>query len=102
MAPAPLGLVIRLLYVTGMRLLEGLRLRVKDVDLSQRQITVRDGKGGKDRVTVLPDSLAEPLRRQLEARRKVFDEDAAQGRQGVWLPDALARKYPGAPYERGW
>jgi integron integrase len=98
----PLALVVRLYYGTGMRLMEGVRLRVKDLDLERRQITVRDGKGGKDRVTVLPDMLLEPLQRQLALRKALFDTDLAQGRADVWLPDALARKYPNAPREWGW
>lgn len=72
-------LVVRLLYGTGMRLLEGLRLRVKDVNLEQRQITVRAGKGNKDRVTVLPDALIQPLREQLAQRRSIFESDLASG-----------------------
>ncbi len=96
------GLVIQLLYGAGMRLMEGLRLRVKDVDFAGRQIVVRDGKGGKDRVTMLPDKLIEPLRAHLARRREVFDEDRAAGRAEVWLPDALAVKYPNAPRDWGW
>jgi integron integrase len=96
------GLVVRLLYGTGMRVMEGLRLRVKDVEFDRRQITVRDGKGGKDRVTVLPAQLEEPLRAQVAMRRSVFDRDRAAGKASVWLPDALARKYPNAPVEWGW
>ena len=98
----PLELLVRLYYGTGMRLMEGVRLRVKDVDLERRQITVRDGKGGKDRVTVLPESLLEPLARRLDLRRALFQADIAQGQAEVWLPDALARKYPNAPREWGW
>ncbi len=96
------GLIARLLYGTGMRLMEGIRLRVKDADLSMRQIVVRDGKGAKDRVTVLPDSLVEPLRAQLAVRRVVFDRDCAENRADVYLPHALAKKYPSAPREWGW
>jgi integron integrase len=96
------GLIARLLYGTGMRLMEGVRLRVKDLELDRRQILVRDGKGGKDRVTVLPDLLIEPLRAQLAVRRTVFDRDQEKGRESVWLPDALERKYPNAPREWGW
>jgi integron integrase len=99
---APASLVAHLLYGTGMRLLEALRLRVKDVDFAQRVLTVREGKGGKDRVTMLPDRLAEALRHHLESRRRLFDEDLAAGSAEVWLPDALARKYPNAPKEWGW
>ena len=96
------ALMLRLLYGTGMRLMECARLRVKDVDFSMRQITVRDGKGGKDRVTMLPDVLAEPLRAQLAAAKALHEADLAQGLGSVWLPDALARKYPAAPKAWGW
>lgn len=96
------ALVVRLLYGTGMRLLEALRLRVKDVDLARREIVIRDGKGGKDRVTMLPERLVEPLRARLLDRRQVFEADLAQGRVDVWLPDALAVKYPKAAREWGW
>lgn len=96
------SLIARLLYGTGMRLMEGVRLRVKDVELSPRQITVRDGKGGKDRVTVLPDKLVEPLRAHLQARRKLYDADRMAGRAQVWMPDALDRKYPNAGSEWAW
>lgn len=96
------ALLVRLLYGTGMRLTEGLRLRVKDVDFDRRQITVRQGKGGKDRMTMLPDSLIESLRAQMVERRQIFEQDTADGRASVWLPDALAVKYPNAPVEWGW
>ena len=96
------GLVVRLLYGTGMRLMEALRLRVKDVELERRQITVREGKGGKDRVTVLPGQLVEALQAQLALRRTVFARDVAAGKSSVWLPDALSRKYPDAATEWGW
>ncbi|MDD2761016.1 MAG: integron integrase [Methylomonas sp.] len=101
-APEPICLIIRLLYGTGMRLMEAVRLRVKDVELSRREIVVRDGKGGKDRVTMLPDSLREPMRAQLAARKAWYDEDLRLGKVDVWLPDALAKKYPNAPREWGW
>jgi len=97
-----MSLIVRLLYGTGMRLMEGVRLRVKDVELSRGQILVRDGKGGKDRVTVLPASLISPLKQHLVLRREVFERDAAAGRQSVWMPDALAVKYPNAAREWGW
>jgi integron integrase len=96
------GLVVRLLYGTGMRLMEGLRLRVKDVELSRREIVVRDGKGAKDRVTMLPERLLEPLKAQLAVRRIIFDRDCDTGRVDVYLPHALARKYPSAPAEWAW
>lgn len=96
------ALVVRLLYGTGMRVMEGVRLRVKDVDLAQRQIVVRDGKGAKDRVTMLPTALVEPLRAQMAVRRTVFERDRTANRAEVWLPDALARKYPNAAREWSW
>lgn len=96
------GLVVRLLYGTGMRLLECLRLRVKDVELSRREILVRDGKGGKDRVTVLPGQLVAALAAQITRARSVHAADLAAGRGEVWLPDALAVKYPQAGYHFGW
>ncbi len=96
------GLMVRLLYGTGMRLMEGVRLRVKDVDLESRAVTVREGKGNKDRVTVLPQSLVEPLREQLARRRAIFGADVAAGRAEVYLPDALAKKYPKAPTQWAW
>ncbi|THF60812.1 integron integrase [Pseudothauera rhizosphaerae] len=95
-------LVIRLLYGTGMRLLEGLRLRVKDVDFAQGQIMVRDGKGGKDRVTVLPARLVEPLRAQAAQVEAQHRADLLAGRGEVWLPHALAAKYPAAAKSPGW
>ena len=97
-----LGLITRLLYGTGMRLLEGLRLRVKDVDFDMRSVCIRDGKGGKDRVTMLPLVLIEPLRAHLTKVKAIHDEDLLSGFGSVWLPDALAVKYPNAPKEWGW
>jgi len=96
------GLMLHLLYGSGMRLMECVRLRVKDVDFSLNQINVRDGKGGKDRVTVLPQSLIEPLRLQLAQVKALHDADLAAGMGTVWLPDALAVKYPNAPKSWGW
>lgn len=101
-APAPINLIIRLLYGTGMRLMEAVRLRVKDVELSRREIIIRDGKGGKDRVTMLPESLVELMRAQLALRRTWHEQDAASNKVDVWLPDALAVKYPNAGKEWGW
>jgi integron integrase len=95
-------LMVRLLYGTGMRLMECLRLRIKDVDFVQREILVRDGKGAKDRVTVLPGSLVEPLRQQLQRGRCLFDQDRAAARPGVYLPHALERKYPNAGATWAW
>lgn len=96
------GLVARLLYGTGMRLMEAVRLRVKDVDFTRSEIVVRQGKGGKDRVTMLPQSLKASLREQFRARRHLFDQDVQAGCASVWMPDALVIKYPNAAKEWGW
>jgi integron integrase len=96
------GLVIRLLYGTGMRLTEGLRLRVKDVDFSGRSIVVRGGKGDKDRVVPLPESLVPALQVRIQDRRRMHDVDLARGKADVYLPHALERKYPKAGKEFGW
>ena len=96
------GLVAALLYGTGMRLLEGLRLRVKDVEFERRELVVRHGKGGKDRVTVLPENLLAPLQRQLSRAKALHDADLAAGLGEVWLPDALAQKFPHAARAWGW
>jgi integron integrase len=100
--PADVSLLGRLLYGTGMRLMEGLRLRVKDVDFAHRAIVVREGKGGKDRVVMLPDSLSSALREQLAQSRTLWTADRAAGRPGVEMPDALARKYPRAAESWNW
>jgi integron integrase len=92
----------RLLYGTGMRLMEALRLRVRDVDFHYQQITVRNGKGNKDRVTVLPGSLLEPLKAHLLRVKALHDKDLAEGFGHVYLPFALTRKYPNADREWGW
>ncbi len=99
---APYGLVGRLLYGTGMRLLEGLRLRVKDVDFDRRAIVVREGKGFKDRVVMMPASLEQPLREQLQRAQAVWQSDRAAQVAGVHLPQALARKYPRAAESWSW
>ena len=96
------GLMARLLYGTGMRLMEVVRLRVKDVDFERLEIVVRDGKGGKDRVTMLPRKLATPLQEHLVWRRRLFEDDTAKGMAEVFLPDALERKYPNAGTSWGW
>jgi integron integrase len=95
-------LLASVLYGTGMRLMECLRLRVKDVDFARGDITVRDGKGGKDRRTILPRSLVEPLQLQIERVRVLHAADLGLGFGAVWLPYALARKYPNAAAEFGW
>ena len=91
-----------LLYGSGLRILECMRLRVKDVEFSRREIVVRDGKGQKDRVTMLPLRLAPALRDQMEHAREVHRGDLADGYGAVWLPYALARKSPGAARDWAW
>lgn len=95
-------LMASLLYGAGLRLRECLTLRVKDVDFGYRQLLVRDGKGGKDRVTILPRPVIEPLRAHLVRVRALHEQDMADGCGDVELPDAIARKYPRAPYDWGW
>ena len=95
-------LMASLLYGTGMRLMECVRLRVKDVSLARRQILVRDGKGSKDRITMLPSSLIEQLRVQMDEALRVHQRDVVNGGGETWLPHALARKYPNAAREPGW
>ncbi len=96
------ALMARLMYGTGMRLMECLRVRVADLDFGNGLIVVRDGKGGKDRVVPLPRRLVEPLGEHLERVRRLHEEDLTAGVGEVFLPDALARKYPKAPREWGW
>lgn len=95
-------LMAALLYGTGMRLMECMRLRVKDVDFARNEIVVRDGKGGKDRRVPLPQRLREALAAAVERARVLHVHDVAQGVGEVWLPHALARKYPNAGHELGW
>ena len=95
-------LLARLLYGTGMRLMEGLRLRVKEIDFARNEIIVRNGKGGKDRHTVLPRSLVEALHAEVERARVLHTQDLALGAGSVWMPFALARKYLKAEREFGW
>ncbi len=95
-------LIANLLYGSGLRLIEALRLRVKDLDFGYRQITVRDGKGGKDRFTVMPTKLIEPLQKQLETSKKLHELDLRHGLGRVEMPFALARKYPNAESEWIW
>jgi integron integrase len=97
-----LGLVVRLLYGTGMRLMEVVRLRVKDVDFTRREILVRDGKGAKDRVTMLPTTLTDRLAAHLRVVKAQHAADQEQGKGEVWLPNALAIKYPNAAREWAW
>jgi integron integrase len=95
-------LVAGLLYGSGLRLMEALRLRVKDVDISRRVLVVRNGKGAKDRVTVLPKSLVPAMQRQLDEVRDAHRAATSAGHAGVELPAALSRKYPRAHLELGW
>lgn len=100
--PADRRLVVTLLYGTGLRLLEALQMRVQDIDFESTQLTVRDGKGQKDRVTVLPQTLVRPLQEHLERVQAWHRQDLAEGYGRVWLPNALARKYPNANREWRW
>lgn len=95
-------LIVRLLYGTGMRLMEALRLRVKDVDFARGEIVIRSGKGDKDRLTMLPESLIDPLRKHLRIRQALFEDDLAKGQAEAYLPEALAVKYPNAAREWRW
>ncbi len=95
-------LMSELMYGSGPRRKEACRVRVKDVDLERRQVQICDGKGDQGRVTVLPERLVEPLRRQIERVRRLHEQDLAAGFGRVWLPPALRRKYPNAELELGW
>jgi integron integrase len=96
------GLIARLLYGSGMRVMEGVRLRVKDVDFQRRELIVREGKGNKDRVTMLPQSLIEPLKQHLLRVKTLHERDLEAGFGNVYLPFALERKYPAAGREWHW
>jgi len=96
------NLIASLLYGSGLRLLECLRLRVKDIDFSSKQITVKDGKGSKDRVTILPDSIIEKLKLNIKKVKIIHQEDLSDGYGSVYLPYALAKKYPNAPKKFAW
>ena len=98
----PCRLIASLLYGSGLRLLEGLRLRVQDLDLNRGEILVRDGKGAKDRVTMIPQSLHQGLKAQMDLARAVHRRDLASGAGAVSMPDALERKYPTAAREWPW
>jgi integron integrase len=95
-------LMAGLLYGSGLRLMECVRLRVKDLDLGYLRVTVRDGKGAKDRITMLPVNLAKPLQRHLQKIKSQHEEDLEAGFGSVFLPNAIARKYPGAAKEWAW
>jgi integron integrase len=96
------GLIGSILYGAGLRLMESLRLRIKDVDFTYGQIIVRDGKGAKDRVTILPESLKQSLEHHFKKVKLLHEEDLLAGYGEVYLPYALANKYPQAPKEWGW
>lgn len=96
------GLIAQLLYGTGMRLMEALRLRVKDIEFTRREIVIREGKGNKDRITVLPENLIDPLQAQLQKVRALHEKDLAAGLGRVLLPHALAIKYPQADTSWAW
>jgi integron integrase len=102
MIDAEVWLMAALLYGSGMRLMECMRLRVKDVDFERRQITVRNGKGGKDRQVPLPESVRDRLKTAIERVRILHAQDVSEGHGMVWLPNALARKYPKADLEFAW
>jgi integron integrase len=95
-------LIGRLMYGAGLRILEALRLRVKDVDFQRREVLVRDGKGFKDRVTVLPRGVIRPLRNHLKEVWTLHQQDLGDGFGAVWMPYALARKFPSAPRDWAW
>lgn len=95
-------LMATLLYGSGLRLMECVRLRVKDIDLAHLCIVVRDGKGAKDRVVTMADAVVPHLEEQLIRVRRLHERDVAAGYGSVWLPDALARKFSNAPRELGW
>lgn len=97
-----MGLIARLLYGTGMRLMEALRLRVKDIEFSRHEILIREGKGNKDRVTVLPENLIISLQTQLKKVQVLHEKDLAVDAGGVYLPYALAAKYPKADKSWAW
>jgi integron integrase len=95
-------LIVGLLYGSGLRLAESLSIRVKDVDLPRRELMVRNGKGGKDRVTVIPERMIEPLQEHLRALNAWFQRERRAGAPGVSMPGALKRKYPEAPVSWAW
>jgi integron integrase len=98
----PYGLMARLMYGAGLRLMESCRLRVKDLDLARGQLTVRQGKGDKDRYVMLPAATRAGLQRQIEWRKTLHDKDLARGFGRVEMPSALDRKFPNADHELGW
>jgi integron integrase len=95
-------LMASLMYGSGLRLMECLRLRVQDIDFARGEILVRDGKGAKDRITMLPESLKAPLKKHLRTVKAIHEKDTKEGWGRVQMPDALDRKYPNAPAEWRW
>lgn len=95
-------LMVKLMYGSGLRLMECCRIRVKDIDFGMQELTVRQGKGNRDRITLLPASLAKGLHEQIEKVRALHEYDLQMGRGEVWMPNALGRKYPGAAKSLGW
>lgn len=100
--PDRYSLMARLIYGSGMRLMECQRLRIKDIDLTRREIIIREGKGNKDRITLVPDQLIDDLTRHFDQIRRLFEQDRLQDQPGVALPGALERKYPNAGKTWGW
>jgi integrase len=101
-ARRPIKLPVVLSVDEVVRILEALRLRVKDVDFQRREVLMRDGKGAKDRITALPRAVLRPLRAHLEDVRAIHDQDRNEGFGAVWMPFALARRHPAAPREWAW
>lgn len=92
-------LMSKLMYGGGLRLMEAVRLSVQDIDVANGLLLIRDGKGSKDRSTLLPDTLIQPLQQHLKKLKTIYEEDRSAGNANVWLPHALAKKYLGAPAE---
>jgi len=95
-------LIVSLLYGAGLRIMEAVRLRVKDLDFARSEITVRDGKGGNDRLTMLPESLKDALTAQVQAVHRLHEEDLKRGRGEVYLPYSLEKKHKNAATELTW
>ncbi|MDQ7050242.1 MAG: integron integrase [Enterobacterales bacterium] len=95
-------LMVKLMYGSGLRISELTRLRVKDIDFGMKQIIVRDGKGGKDRITLLPESLSQVIKNRIESTRLLHKKDLNDGYGEVYMPNALERKYPFAAKELSW
>ena len=95
-------LMAKLMYGTGMRLMELLQLRIKDIDFELQEIVIRQGKGDKDRVTILPKSMQQELKLQIEQAKILFNEDRKYNKAGVYLPDAIEKKYPKANVSLSW